>query len=123
MVHLALLILRPIPSSIRPFLGYLNLTVDEYDNEWNDKKHEFLDLSKAQSDLSQALSDPTIIEHDNKWNDKKHEFLDLYRAPSDLTQALSGLTVDEFDIEWNYEFSRDFKHFFAIFDSSLTNQL
>ena len=27
------------------------LTVDEYDYEWNDKKHEFLDLSWALSDL------------------------------------------------------------------------
>jgi len=53
----ALLIPRPIPSSIRPIPSSIDLSVDEYDNEWNDKKHEFLDLSRALSDLSRALSD------------------------------------------------------------------
>ena len=33
----ALLILRPIPSSIRPIPSSIYLTVDEYDNEWNDE--------------------------------------------------------------------------------------
>ena len=32
-VRLALLILRPIPSSIRPIPSSIDLTVDEYDNE------------------------------------------------------------------------------------------
>ena len=43
-VRLALLILRSIPSSI---LSSIHLTVDEYDNEWNDEKHDFLHLSRA----------------------------------------------------------------------------
>ena len=59
MVRLALSILRPIQGSIRPFSSSLNLTVDEYDNEWNDKKHVFLELSRALLDISQAPSDLT----------------------------------------------------------------
>ena len=35
------------------------VTVDEYDVEWNDKKHEFLHLSRALSDLFRALSNVT----------------------------------------------------------------
>ena len=46
-VRRALLILRSIPSSIRPIPSSINLTVEEYDNEGNDEKHEFLDLSRA----------------------------------------------------------------------------
>ena len=33
--------LRPIPSSIRPIPCSNDLTVDEYDNEWNDELHEW----------------------------------------------------------------------------------
>ena len=33
----ASLILRPIPRSIRPFPNSIDLTVDEYYNEWNDE--------------------------------------------------------------------------------------
>ena len=38
MVRRALLILRHIPSSIRPIPSSINLTVNEYDNEGNDEK-------------------------------------------------------------------------------------
>ena len=48
---------QPIPSSIRPFQNSINLTLDDYFNEWNEEmKHQSLDLSQALSDLSQALS-------------------------------------------------------------------
>ena len=51
-VRRALLILRSIPSSIRPTPSSIQLTVDEYDNEGNDQKHEFLHLSLALLDLT-----------------------------------------------------------------------
>ena len=69
-VRLALLILRSIPSSI---LSSIHLTVDEYDNEWNDEKHDFLHLSRAISDLSQALSDLTVEKYNDEWNEWMNE--------------------------------------------------
>ena len=54
------LILRSIPSSIRPIPSSIHLTVDEYDNEWNDQKYEFLQLSLALLDL-------TVEKNDNDW--------------------------------------------------------
>ena len=65
---------RTIPSSVGPISSSINLTVDEFDNEWNDEKREFLDLSQALSDLSQALSDQTVDDYDNEWNDKHHDW-------------------------------------------------
>ena len=58
-VRRALLILRSIPSSIRPTPSSIQLTVDEYDNEGNDQKHEFLHLSLALLDL-------TVEKYDNE---------------------------------------------------------
>ena len=58
-VRRALLILRSIPSSIRPTPSSIQLTVDEYDNEGNDQRHEFLHLSLALLDL-------TVEKYDNE---------------------------------------------------------
>ena len=93
-VRQALLILRSIPSSIRPTPSSIQLTIDEYDNEWNDQKHEFLHLSLALSDL-------TVEKYDNEWMDKwMNEWMDGW-----MNEWTSYMNDERNEFLW------DFTHF------------
>ena len=101
-LHRALLILRSIPSSIRPTPSSIQLIVDEYDNEGNDQKHKFLHLSLALLDL-------TVEKYDNEWMDG-------------WMNGGMNEWMNELHEWWTKWGSMRFHTFSVIFNSSVTDQ-